>query len=53
MLEDVAKHFSPVKGTLREVLYNDTTPRDIIYLNGLGMTKAKSGGASMMLKTGI
>ena len=59
MSEDVAKHFlfpnftTPVPGTLREVLDNDNTPRDKIYLNGLGTTKGKSGGASMMPKIGI
>ena len=57
--EDVPKHFvfpnfvTPVTGTLRGVLDNETTPRDKIYLNGLGMIKGKSGGASMMLKTGM
>ena len=57
MPEDVSKHFlfpnfkAPVPGTLREVLDNDTTPRDKISLNGLGTKKRKSGGASMMMKT--
>ena len=49
--EDAAKHFAflnfttPVPGMLREVLDNDTTLRDNISLNGLGMKKGKSGGA--------
>ena len=37
---------------LRKVLGNEITPRDKISLNGLGITKAKSGGLSMMPKTG-
>ena len=59
MAEDMAKHFAltnfttPVPGTLREVLENDTTPRGKTPLNGLGMTKGKSVGAYMMLKTGM
>ena len=59
MIEDMEKRFefpnftTPVPGTLMEVLDNDTTTRDKIYLNGLGMKKGKSGGASMILKTGI
>ena len=44
---------TPVPGTLREVLDNDTTTRDKSYLNGLNMTKGESGGVSMMLKTGM
>ena len=36
-----------------EVLENETTPIDKISLNGLGMIKGKSRGASMMLKTGM
>ena len=40
-------------GTLRDVLENDITPGDKISLNGLGMTKVKYGGASMMLKIGM
>ena len=57
--EDVANHFvltnfaTPVSGTLRGVLYNETTPRDKISLNGLGTNKGKSGCAYMMLKTGM
>ena len=57
--EDIAEHFAltnnttPVIGTLREVLDNDTKPIDKIYLNGLGTTEGKSGGASIMLKTGM
>ena len=45
MPEDVAKHFSfpnittPVSGTSREVLDNNTTTREKSYLNGLGMKK--------------
>ena len=34
-----------------EALENDTTTRDKISLNWLGIKKSKSGGASMMLKT--
>ena len=55
----MAKHFAflnlttPVPGTLRGVLENDTTPGNKISLNGLGMKKYKSGGTSMMLKTGM
>ena len=49
--EDAEKHFAfpnfttPVPGMMREVLDNDTTLRDNISLNGLGMKKGKSGGA--------
>ena len=45
MPEDMAKNFAfpnfatPVPGTLKEVLDNDTTPRDKISLNGLEMKK--------------
>ena len=59
MQEEVAKHFAfhnlttPVTGTLREVLDNYTTPIYNIFLNGLGIKKCKSGGASMMMKTGM
>ena len=59
MPEDVTNHFAfpsfaiPVPGTMREVLGNDTIPRDKIYLNRIEMTKIQSGGASMMLKTGM
>ena len=59
MTEDVAQHFAfpnfttPTPGTLREVLDNYMAPRDKISLNRLGMTKVKSGGLSMMLKTGM
>ena len=59
MSEDVAKNFvfpnftTPIPGTLREFLDNDITPRDKIYLNGLVMTKGKSRGLSMMIKTGM
>ena len=57
MPEYVAKQFTfpnfatPVPGTLREVLDNDTTTREKSYLNGLGMIKVESGCVSMMLKT--
>ena len=57
--EDVEKHFlfpssiTPMKGTLREVLYSDITPGDKISLNGLGMAKDKSRGLSMMLRIGM
>ena len=50
MPEDVENHFelpnftTPIPGALREVLDNDITPRENIYLNGLGMTKGKAGG---------
>ena len=44
---------TPVSGTLREVLDNDTTTRDGISLHGLGMTKGESGGVSMILKIGM
>ena len=40
-------------GTLRKVLDKDTTTRDKSYRNGLNMTKGKSGGVSMMTKTGM
>ena len=59
MPEDVAKHFvfpnfaTPVPGTLREVLDNNTKTRGKSYLNGLGMKKVESGGVFMMLKTGM
>ena len=39
--------------TMREVLGNDISPRYKISLNGLGITKVKSGGFSIMLKTGL
>ena len=44
---------TPVPGTSRKVLDNDTTTRDKIYLNGLGMTKGKYIGVSMMMKEGM
>ena len=56
MPEDVANNFAfpnfatPVPGTLRGFIENYTTTRDKHSLNGLGMTKGKSGGASMMRK---
>ena len=59
MPEDVAKHFTfnnfstPMLGKLMEVLDNDNTPGDKISLDWLGMTKDKSGGLYMMMKTGI
>ena len=37
--------------TLREFIDNDTTTGYKISIHWLGMTKVKSGGASMMLKT--
>ena len=40
-------------GFLREVLENEIAPREKISLNGLGITKVKTGGLSMMLKTGL
>ena len=39
-----------MSGILRVVIENDTTARDKFSLNGLGITKAKSGVVSMMLK---
>ena len=57
--EDVAKHFAfpnfatPVSGTLKEVLYNYTTTRDNIYLNGLEIKKVESVDVSMILKKGM
>ena len=59
MSEDVAKHFlfpnftTPVPGTMREVLGNDTTLREKISFNGFVITRIKSVGASMMLRTGM
>ena len=59
MPKDVAKHLAltnfttPIPGTLRGVLDNDITPRYNISLNGLGIKKGKSGGLSLMLKTGM
>ena len=44
---------TPIPGTLREALDNDITLRDKNPLNGLGITKGKSGGLCMMLKTGM
>ena len=44
---------TPVQGMLMEVLNNETTTKDKIYLNGLGTTKGKSGDTYIMLKTGI
>ena len=58
MSEESAKHFdfptfiNPVLEILSELLVNDTKTGYKISLNGLGMTKVKSGGVSMMLKTG-
>ena len=43
----------PESGTLKEVLDNETTKRDNTPLNGLGMTKGKYRGVSVMLKTGM
>ena len=59
MIEDTAKHptlpnfTTPVPGMPRKVLDNYTTTRDKVFLNGLGMTKVKPGGTSMMLKIGL
>ena len=59
MLENVTKNLvfpnftTPMSGTLREVLYNDIVSRDKIFLHGLGTTKVKASGLSMMLKTGL
>ena len=53
----MAKHYAfpnittPVSGTLRGFLENDTTTGDKNFLNGLGMTKGESGGVSMIMKT--
>ena len=44
---------TPVRGTMKKVLDNDTTPRDKISLNGLGITKDKSECAPMMMRTGV
>ena len=44
------KSTTPGSGTLREVLDNDTTTRDKMYLNGLGVKKSNSISLSMMLK---
>ena len=45
---------TPVRGTMKKVLDNDTTPRDKISLNGLRMTKDKNESVSMMMiKTGL
>ena len=38
---------TPVTGTSREVLDNDTATRDKSYLNGSGMKKVESVGLSM------
>ena len=57
MPEDVARHFAfpnfttPVSVTRGKVFDNETTTRNTITLNELGMTKGKSGRVSMMLKT--
>ena len=57
MPEDMVKHFvfpnfnTPVPGTLRGVLDNDTKTRYKSHLNGLNITKVEPGGVSMMLKT--
>ena len=42
----------PVTETLREFLDNDTTTRDKITLNGLGMKKDKSISVSVIMKIG-
>ena len=57
MPEDLSRQFmlpnltTPVLVMLRKVLENDTTTKDKIFLNGLGMKKGKSIGTSIMLKT--
>ena len=54
----MAKHFvfpnftTPLTGSIRGVLYNDTSTRDKIPINGLGMTKGESVIVYIMLKTG-
>ena len=59
MPEDMESHFefpnftTPIPGTLREVLYNDITPRDKISFNGSGMTKLKVEGLFMIMETGM
>ena len=59
MPEDMTNHFSfpnfttAMPGMLREVIDNGIAPREKISLNGLGMKKVKSGGLSMILKTGL
>ena len=59
MPEDVSRHLAlpnfstPVTGMPREVVDNETTPRDKISLNVLGTKKVKYGGTYMMLKTGM
>ena len=59
MPEDALKHFelpnftTPMPGTIRGVLDNDTAPRDKIFLGGLGMKEVKTGVLSMILKTGM
>ena len=42
-----------VSGAMREVLDKDTTAREKVSLNGLGMKKGQFEGVSMMLKTGM
>ena len=55
----MANHFTfpnfttPVSGILVEALEKNTTTREKISLNGLGMTKGAYGGVSMMLKIGM
>ena len=59
MPEGIANHFvfpkftASGKGTLKEVIDNDTITRYKITLNVLGVEKGESGGVSMMLKTGM
>ena len=58
MPEYFVKHFelpkftTPVSGMLKKVNKNVMKTGDKIPLHGLGTTKVKSGGVSMMLKTG-
>ena len=47
------KFSTPVSGTLREFIDNYTTTRDKIFFSELEVTNVKSGGVSMILKTGI
>ena len=59
MPEDMEKHFVyhnftiQVSGTSREVLDNNITTREKIYLNGLGTKKGESGGIYMIMKAGM
>ena len=48
-----AKFITSGNGMLRKVLDNDTTTRNTISLNGLGVTKGQSTSVYVMLKTGM